>query len=174
VIRLTSVHRPLARAGYQATCDATIIAGSLDLRYEQCSPPHEASLVDAAKQQPNGWVYDIDWAYPETQRTPPEAIRGSWKVDGDGQLTGLFAVNPRYRPVERCERKLKPYVHAAARTNRSQWIVEIDPRGEDQFPNISEEMIRGWWYVDDQGVVTDQFRPNSRWAGETDAAADPN
>jgi len=52
-------------------------------------------------------------------------------------------------------------MHAAAKTNRDQWIVEIDPRGEAHFPNIPPALIRGWWYVDKAGKITDQFRPNS-------------
>ena len=81
----------------------------------------------------------------------------------DGRLTGLFPPNARYRPIEQCSHTFKPYVHAAADTNRDQWIVEIDPRGEDRFPDIPEALIRGWWYVDAHGKVTDRFRPNACW-----------
>lgn len=125
--------------------------------------PDDPALIDAAKTLPNGWVYDVDWPYPETQRTPPESIRGTWQVGPDGVLTGVFASNPRYRPIEQCLRTLKPYVHAAARTNPDQWIVEIDPRGETAFPNIPEKWVRGWWFVDRDGSITSNFRPNSRW-----------
>ena len=134
--------------------------------YEQRTPPSDQALVEAAKDKPGGWVYDIDWSYPAAQRTPPEAIRGGWQVGADGSLTGVFAPNARYRAVGHCDRPLKSYVHAAARTNREQWIVEIDPRGEASFPNIPEGMIRGWWYVDSTGGVTHRFRPNSLWVGE--------
>lgn len=130
---------------------------------EHRTPPADPALHDAARHHPGEWVYDIDWPYPATQRTPPEAIRGGWEVAPDGRLTGLFTPNARYRPIEQCSRILKPYVHAAADTNRDQWIVEIDPRGEDRFPDIPEALIRGWWYVDVHGKVTDRFRPNSRW-----------
>lgn len=134
-----------------------------DATFVHRTPPNDEGLVEAAKAQPGGWVYDIDWDYPETQRTPPEAIRGGWQVGADGRLTGVFSPNERYRAVERCDRTLKSYMHAGARTNKSQWIVDIDERGEALFPNIPEHLIRGWWYVDDQGLVTDRFRPNSRW-----------
>ena len=136
--------------------------------YEQRTPPNDPAMMDAAKRQPNGWVYDIDWTYPDTQRVPPEAIRGGWQVGPDGRLTGTFAPNPRYRAIECSRRELKAYVHAAARTNRDQWIVEIDPRGEDRFPNVPEEMIRGWWYVDASGMISDHFRPNSRWTDDAE------
>lgn len=137
-----------------------------EVNYEQRTPPTEESLVTAARQNAGGWVYDIDWTYPDTQRVPPEAIRGGWQVGSDGRLTGAFAPNSRHRAVEHCDRELKPYVHAAARTSRDQWIVEIDPRGEKLFPAIPESMIRGWWYVDEAGVVTKRFRPNSAWVND--------
>lgn len=136
---------------------------STDRRVEEQTPPTDPALLATARQSPGGWAYEVDWTYPADQRTPPEAIRGGWAVGDDGILTGVFAPNPRYRPIERCERQLKPYVHAAARTHRAQWIVEIDPRGEDRFPDVPEAMIRGWWYVDGDGRVTDRFRSNSRW-----------
>ena len=132
-------------------------------RYEMREPPKDPKLAKAAAAQPGGWVYDIDWSFPESQRTPPEAIRGGWEIGQDGKFTGRFAPNPRYRAILRSDRKLKPYMHSAARANRAQWIVEIDPRGEKLFPKIPDELIRGWWYVDEDGNITDQFRPNSQW-----------
>ena len=130
---------------------------------EKREAPDDAGLVAAAKLEPNGWVYDVDWPYTDDQRTPPEAIRGAWQVGPDGRLSGLFEANTRYRPIGSCTRLLKPYVHAAAATNRNQWIVEIDPRGEKAFPEIPEAFIRGWWLVDSHGKITDKFRPNSKW-----------
>ena len=134
-----------------------------DLNYERRSPPSDPALVASARQQPNGWVYEIDWPYPDDQRTPPEAIRGGWQVAPDGQLTDIYSPNPRYRAIERCDRRLKPFMLAGAHRYPGQWIVEIDPRGEHLFPDIPENMIRGWWYVDAAGSITDRFRPNSRW-----------
>ncbi len=145
-----------------------------DIIPERRTPPDDPALHDAARQNPGGWAYDIDWSYPATQRTPPEAIRGGWEVGPDGRLTGLFMPNPRYRAIETCDRPLRSYVHAAAETNRDQWIVEIDPRGEDRFPDIPDEMIRGWWYVDADGKVTDRFRPNSRWIDDTATGLSPD
>ena len=136
-----------------------------DVQTEQRVPPDDPSLVAAAKAGPGQWVYDIDRPYPADQPVPPEAIRGSWQVDDAGRLTGQYARNPRYRAIEHPTRTLEPYVHATARTNRDQWIVEIDPRGEASFPDIPPHLIRGWWYVDPSGVITDQFRPNSLWTG---------
>ena len=110
---------------------------------EHRTPPADPALHDAARYHPGKWIYDIDWPYPAAQRTPPEAIRGGWEVGPDRRLTDLFTPNARYRPIEQCSHNLKPYVHAAAETNRDQWIVEIDPRGEDRFPDIPETLIQG-------------------------------
>lgn len=128
-------------------------------------PPTDGTLVEAAQQQPGGWAYDVDRFYPENQRVPPEAIRGAWKVDELGKLTSHYMPNARYRAVSSCDRELKPYMHRGARTNPSRWIVEIDARGEALFPDIPPGLVRGWWYVDDQGKITNQFRPNSLWKG---------
>ena len=141
--------------------------------YETRIPPQDdAALAAAAKDSPGGWVYDIDRPYPDDQYVPPEAIRGSWKVGEDGLLTGLYASNPRYRPIRRGARTLKPYMHEVARTNAGQWMAEIDPRGEPLFPDVPEHLIRGWWLVAADGTISEEFRPNSlyepelRWSGD--------
>jgi hypothetical protein len=130
---------------------------------EKRVPPDDVGLKAAAEANPGGWVYDIDWSYPDDQPVPPEAIRGSWKVGDDGFLTGEYAPNARYRPIETPQRKLKPYMHAAARSNVDQWIIEMDPTAEPLFPEIPAELIRGWWYVDRSGKITGQFRPSASY-----------
>lgn len=138
------------------------------VQIEQRTPPRDPALVNEAKSKPGGWVYEIDRPYPADQQVPPEAIRGGWEVSADGRLTGKYARNRRYRPVQRSSRPLKPYMHAAAKTNRDQWIVEIDPRGEKLFPEIPPALMRGWWYVDKTGKITEEFRPNSLWEPAAD------
>lgn len=133
------------------------------INYERREIPTDGKLVSRAKLNPNTWIYDIDWDYQSGQHVPPEAIRGGWEVDGQGKLTGLFARNDRYRPIERCERLLPRYMRAGNERYPGQWIVEIDPRGEALFPAIPDKLIRGWWYVDDDGKITDLFRENSLW-----------
>ena len=130
--------------------------------FEIRTPPYSPSLIASALKQPGQWVYDIDFVYPPAQRVPPEAIRGAWESGGDGKLTGRYAPNARYRPIVRKKPDLKPYMHAGAKTNRNQWIVEIDPRGESLFPDVPEKLIRGWWYVDSEGMITNMFRENSQ------------
>jgi hypothetical protein len=137
-----------------------------EIQYERRQPPADPKLLKAAKEKPGGWVYEIDHAYPSDQPVPPEAIRGAWESSPEGDLTGKYAPNLRYRAIELVEKVHKPYMVAGARSNRDQWIVEIDPRGEALFPDIPQDLICGWWYVDRQGVITNQFRPNSLWKGK--------
>lgn len=58
-----------------------------------------AEVIDAARKNPNGWVYKIDGAFGLDEDVPPESIVGAWKVDERGQLTGEFMKNPKYRPA---------------------------------------------------------------------------
>ena len=127
--------------------------------------PNDPVLQAEAARTPNGWVYDIDWTYRPEARVPPEAIRGSWRVDESGHLTGEFASNPNYRPVLRPNRKPAPYVVAGARHLRDEWVVEIDPQAEQLFPEIPEDMKVGFWYVDSAGNLTGQFRKNAQYMG---------
>lgn len=56
--------------------------------------------IATAKSNPNGWVYRIKPGYSETERVPPEAIVGAWKVDSKGNITGDFIMNEKYAPDE--------------------------------------------------------------------------
>lgn len=55
-------------------------------------------VIKAARENANGWVYKIEGTYGPTEHVPPEAIVGAWKVDANGNLTGGFLPNPKYRP----------------------------------------------------------------------------
>lgn len=64
------------------------------------TPP--AALVAEAARRPGGWVAELDRALigdPDGY-IPAEAIRGAWKVDDAGQLTGEFQPNARYGPPQ--------------------------------------------------------------------------
>ena len=124
--------------------------------------PHNPKLINKALEHPGGWVYEVDWPYGEKQRVPPEAIRGSWKVDETGKLTGEFKANDRYRPIEERDSSQPPaYMQHAAKALADEWMVQMDPSAEALFPDIPEDKIIGWWYVDKDGNLTNQFRPNS-------------
>jgi hypothetical protein len=58
------------------------------------SPPADA--IKEALNHPNGWVYEIDDSFDKNEDIPPQAIKGAWKVDAKGIITGEFVVNPNY------------------------------------------------------------------------------
>ena len=66
--------------------------------------PHQIppELIEAARNNPNSFVYKIDGSYPIRDplgdAVPASAIVGAWKVDGSGNITGDFVPNPNYRP----------------------------------------------------------------------------
>ncbi|MFL5244588.1 MAG: hypothetical protein ACJ8FY_21010 [Gemmataceae bacterium] len=57
--------------------------------------PSEGAIKEARKF-PNGWVYEIDPRYDCHNYIPPQAIKGAWKVDKDGNIVGQFIPNPNY------------------------------------------------------------------------------
>lgn len=60
----------------------------------------DPKLIAEARQHPNGWVYVIDGEFAQDHSVPPERIVGAWKVGPDGQITGEYQANPKYRAVE--------------------------------------------------------------------------
>jgi hypothetical protein len=55
--------------------------------------------IAEAKRNPGGWVYVIDGAYGPDEAIPPERIRGTWRVDEAGHITGEFIPNPYFMPI---------------------------------------------------------------------------
>jgi hypothetical protein len=59
----------------------------------------EPAAIAEAKRTPNGWVYVIEGDYrPNKEFVPRQAIKGAWKVDAKGEITGEFIPNPNYVP----------------------------------------------------------------------------
>lgn len=54
-------------------------------------------LVAEAKAHPGGWVYEIEGEFERDEGVPPEAIRGAWAVNTDGEIVGEFIPNPKFR-----------------------------------------------------------------------------
>lgn len=54
-------------------------------------------MIAEAKRYPNGWVYQIEGKFGVDDAVPPECIVGAYKVDENGDLTGEFQANPKYR-----------------------------------------------------------------------------
>lgn len=67
---------------------------------------HEVTpdVLEAARKNPGGWVYKIEGAFGPDDYIPPEAIVGAWGVDANGNLTGEFRDNPKYKPGASSER----------------------------------------------------------------------
>ena len=55
-------------------------------------------VIKAARENANGWVYKIEGSFGPTEHVPPEAVVGAWKVNANGNLTGEFMPNPKYKP----------------------------------------------------------------------------
>jgi hypothetical protein len=117
------------------------------MQHQKRRPPDGPAFHGAARDNPGGWVYDIDWTYGPRSRVPPEAIRGGWRVDVEGRLTDEWTPNPRYRPVERLSRTPARYMLAAARHLRDELMDEIAPGAERLFTDIPEDHKVGSWYV---------------------------
>jgi hypothetical protein len=94
----------------------------------RATPP--AQLVAEAARHPNGWVYEIDTGFVDDPNgyVPPEAIRGGWKVDGHGKLTGEYKENPRYGP---------PQDDFAKLTESGHWLAWL---GDDPAREVRESV----------------------------------
>lgn len=54
-------------------------------------------MIAEARANPGGWVYQIAGNFGPNDHIAPESIKGAFKVDEDGNLTGEFQANPKYR-----------------------------------------------------------------------------
>lgn len=54
-------------------------------------------MLAEAKNNPNGWVYQIEGNLGPNDHVPPECIVGAYKVDEKGLLTGEFKPNPNFK-----------------------------------------------------------------------------
>ncbi|GAB2700596.1 hypothetical protein GCM10027037_26810 [Mucilaginibacter koreensis] len=57
--------------------------------------PSEEAIKEALNH-PNEWVYEIDGFFNKDEAIPPQAIKGAWKVDSKGKISGNFIPNPNY------------------------------------------------------------------------------
>ena len=56
------------------------------------------ALIAEAKTQPGGWVYQIELpaGADPNGAIPGSAVKGGWKVNDDGDITGDFIPNPNF------------------------------------------------------------------------------
>jgi len=131
------------------------------------APKITPKIIAEAKQNPDGWVYHIDWIYKDDDYTPPESIAGAWEVDSKGELTGEFKTNENYSPIIRAKRQPREYMfRCLSKSHADSWSIEIDPKFDDDFPDVAREGIIGSWYVGPDGQYTGQFRPNPHYTGK--------
>ncbi|HEY8371761.1 MAG TPA: type VII secretion system-associated protein [Pseudonocardiaceae bacterium] len=62
-------------------------------------PPITDTMREEARRKPNSWLYVVDpfFARPGAE-VPNWGVRGAYRVDAQGQLTGEWSPNPQYRP----------------------------------------------------------------------------
>lgn len=128
---------------------------------DKLKPTQEA--IETAKARPNGWVYQIDFEYLPNDYTPPEAVEGAWKVNAKGEIDEVFEPNENYRPIEISNRALPAYMRQQHLDEAGMWILEMDPRCEHLFPEIPKEATVGYWLIGEDGIVTNKFRPSSKY-----------
>ena len=65
----------------------------MELAQDVQVPPE---IVEQARLAGGGWLDEVvDWRQPGVQ-PPLEAIRGAWRLDADGRLTGEYVANPAF------------------------------------------------------------------------------
>ncbi|HEY7201191.1 MAG TPA: hypothetical protein VIC57_13295 [Candidatus Dormibacteraeota bacterium] len=62
-------------------------------------PDVPAAIKEAARQAGGGWLDEVVGNH--TPPVPLSAIRGAWKLDSDGELTGEYVSNPDFRQMRR-------------------------------------------------------------------------
>lgn len=122
---------------------------------------------------PNGFVHEINFLFLEDQFVPPEFIKGGWKVDKNGILTGVFSENQDFREIINASRLPREYMlqmEAERFSNNfayaKQWFMEIDPSYDSHFPNIPKEGYTGRWYIDESDKFNGWFCPNPNYNGD--------
>lgn len=55
-------------------------------------------LLDEAKANPDGWVYEVDPRYDANGEVPFAAIIRGWKISVAGEPTGEVWENEEYKP----------------------------------------------------------------------------
>jgi hypothetical protein len=67
-------------------------------------PEIDPAIREAARQAGGGWLDEVVGRHAEP--VPMTAVRGAWRLDAQGELTGEYVANPSYRRPSRC-----PYGH---------------------------------------------------------------
>jgi hypothetical protein len=60
-------------------------------------PVVSAEIKEAARQAGGGWLDEVVGNHRPP--VPLTAIKGAWRLDADGELTGEYIANPNYAPT---------------------------------------------------------------------------
>lgn len=60
-------------------------------------PDVPAEIREAARQARGGWLDEVVGTW--RQQVPMSAIKGSWRLDGNGELTGEYVENKDFDPT---------------------------------------------------------------------------
>ena len=58
-------------------------------------------LRELARRAGGGWLDEVVGHHPSGLPAPPTAVRGSWRLDANGDLTGEFVPNPHFGRLPR-------------------------------------------------------------------------
>jgi hypothetical protein len=95
--KLTKMKDSLDRCGAQSAVNGE--SGKANALKDVIMIP-TPEIIAIARRHPNGHVYAIEGKFGPSD-VPPQAIKGAWKVDGQGNIVGDFIPNPNYRPKSR-------------------------------------------------------------------------
>src|SRR5262245_19762574 len=62
------------------------------------APPTTQEALQYARDNPGGWLYEIDPFFDPAGEGPPHGVVGAWRIDDDGHITEDFQANPNYLP----------------------------------------------------------------------------
>ncbi len=68
---------------------------------EERAPLPEVSIAikDAARRAGGGWLDEVVGGHAPP--VPMSAIKGAWRLDANGELTGEYVANPQFRRMTR-------------------------------------------------------------------------
>lgn len=63
-------------------------------------PELSDEIREQAKLAGGGWLDEVVGSHPPGG-VPVQAIKGSWRLDANGELTGEYVANPGFAPADR-------------------------------------------------------------------------
>ena len=70
--------------------------GGMDNETLLVRPVVSAEVREAARQAGGGWLDEVVGSHPPP--VPLRYVKGAWRLDGNGELTGEYVANEEYAP----------------------------------------------------------------------------